>query len=272
MSVNVRPKENNTAAWILFAVIVAVIAVFIIGIVCYFIFKDSASYDRATGCPVVNGRVSPSSQVIVVIDETDHLTDIQADYLRVSLRKLAQNEMEPGSLLTIYSLKDRIGADRKPVFEACKVRDGSDANALTENERLIRRRFIKFFKRPLENIIRSAEEADGTSSSPIFEVIQSASVNSVKKWDPPEGTRLVIYSDMLHNTSGFSMYQRHPNFEAFKKTPYAVQTRSDLSGVEVDLRYFMSSPKFQGQDNLKFWKAYFRNAGAVVESVVPIGK
>ena len=262
--------ERNT--WIL-GIVIASIAVVVLGVgIYFFVSGDKNEFDPVTGCPIVDGQISPHSQMVVIVDETDTLTPIQSDSLKVALKNLVNNELTEGSLLSIYTITEDFSTSRKPVFEACKIRDGSHANQFTENERKLKRRFETFFKAPLSNLISQiTEKNEPAKSSPIMEVVQSVSVNSMQKWATPE-TRLIIFSDMLHHTPGFSLYQTKPSFAAFKGTAYAAQVKTMLNGASVDLYYFVNNPKFQGQNNVTFWRDYFRSTGAKVESVIPLGQ
>ena len=235
-------------------------------------FKPVTQYDEF-GCPIRNGISSPIAQTVVLVDETDVLSTNQSDYLRIKLTSYVKKEMLTGELLSIYFLGDDLNTHTKPIFEMCKVRDGSDADALTENERLIKRRFRKNFQEPLhEKMNMLLEKKTASNQSPILEMIQSIALNSFMKWDVQGDRKLMIFSDMLHHTKEFSLYTQNPSFESFKRSDYAAGVASSMPGVEVEIYYFNNTPQFQKNSLTEFWRDFFRNRGALVSQVQTIGK
>jgi hypothetical protein len=266
-------KAEDKKAWMLTGFISIVLLCVIGGLVWYFVLDEKPSYDKVTGCPLVDGQVRPNAQTVIVIDTTDPLTDIQTDEVRIAINNLVTRSLNNGDLLSIYGVREDKHASRRPLFEACKIRDGSDANALTENERKLKKRFNSFFKEPLHKVLDETTSLKETAkTSPILEVLQSVSVNSIQKWNVEGDRKLVIFSDMLHNTPEWTLYQRKPSFDQFNKTSYAAQVKAPLMGVDVSLYVLMNNPKFQTQRNLGFWREYFKNSGALMESVIPVGK
>lgn len=271
---NRRERQNQERRTNILKIMVA--ALFILLVFGFWIyltfFKTVTKYDEI-GCPIANGISTPVAQTVVLVDETDILSTNQSDYLRIKLASYVKKEMRTGELLSIYFLGDDFNTHTKPIFEMCKVRDGSDADALTENERLIKRRFRKNFQEPLhEKMNMLFEKKTASNQSPILEMIQSIALNSFMKWDVQGDRKLMIFSDMLHHTKDFSLYTQNPSFESFKRSDYAAGVASSMPGVEVEIYYFNNTPQFQKNSLTEFWRDFFRNRGALVSQVQTIGK
>ena len=240
--------------------------------VAWYALSPKQELDQVTGCPMEKGSIAPVSHTVVLVDETDPLTAIQADFFEAQMEQTVR-EMPAGGLLSVYTITEDPAESRKPLIEVCKPRDGSDANALTENERKMQKRFKKSFAEPVRQLVDELAAARSPGeASPIMEAIQFVSVNSFKKRDVQGERRLILFSDMLQNTKAFSLYESSPSIERFKKSDYAAQTKTYLPGVDVSLYYFATRPELQGYPNVDFWKAYFKGAQARVDTVVPVGK
>lgn len=244
------------------------------GLLYYHLHKGVELDTRPGGtlCPLSNGVPAPESALTIIVDATDPLTPIQGDYLKMSLNNMVR-DAATGTLISVYTINGAGEISRRPSFQKCKIRDGSDADEFTENEKKLRKRFKKEFEQPFKAEVESLIRNTGTAKeSPIFEQIQAVSINTIQKWHPEGEQKLVLFSDMLHNSKGYSMYRDKQNYEAFKKTPYASTVRTNLTGVSVELYYFINKAEKQKNMNVEFWKQYFKDAGAALERVESVGK
>ena len=98
-------------------------------------------------------------------------------------------------------------------------------------------------------------------------MLQLVGINGFRKHAVQGPKRLVLVSDMLHNTPQFSMYQGALEFEAFEANDYAKKAQADLRDVTVELHYLMTTPRLQTRRNLAFWERYFERAGARLTEV-----
>ena len=202
-----------------------------------------------------------------------NLTPHQRDYLKVHLKNFVNNEIEPGELLSIYILDDEIQKTRRPIFEMCKMRDGSDAQKFTENQHLMAKRFQKKFQGPLMNRIdETLSRKKSADSSPIFETLQTISVNSFDKYQTEGLRRLVMFSDMLHYTPQYSMFTPHHSFTSLKESDYYSQIKTFLPDTAVKLYFLSTYPQYQKQELVEFWKKYFKDTSAFVDEVIPVGR
>ncbi|MNG12715.1 hypothetical protein D3C84_963460 [compost metagenome] len=66
------------------------------------------------------------------------------------------------------------------------------------------------------------------------------------------------------------MFSGIPNYQSFSATVYGERSKTDLSGVKVEIHYLMKYPKLQTMKQLHFWESYFEDAGAQLTRVSPM--
>ncbi len=272
MSKYVSQKSNVDVIAGVVALVIFVIAVLSgLGYWIYLGFQKP-EFDKVTACPIENGKVSPHSHTVILVDTTDPLTPQQIDAFKVGVNNIAA-QLSPGDLLEIYKLNEEERSYKAPVFSHCKTRDGSDADELTENKRRIQRKFEKEYNKPLQLIINNLINTDVSAKrSPIIESIQSISVNSFEKWNIAGNRHLIIFSDMLQHVPEFSMYKNSVNYKNFSKSDYAAKHKPYMPDVEVTINIFNNNPKLQKMSTLNFWQKFFSNAGASVTETYNLGQ
>lgn len=244
-----------------------------VGFVGYQLMQDEVQYHKDNGCPLAkNGEIAPRAHTVILIDETDQLSLQQKDFMDTYLRNFVKNDLKPGELLSIYALGDNVDKNRKPLFEMCKMRDGSDADAFTENEKLMARRFKTKFEEPLNReLIKLMEPRPAANQSPIFEMIQAISVNSFAKHNVDGDRRLIIYSDMLHHTKDFSLY-KSTNYSQLRQLAYFGKVSSRLPDIKVYLYVFNNHSEFQQNRLIQFWEKFFADKNASLVYAEPTGR
>ena len=106
--------------------------------------------------------------------------------------------------------------------------------------------------------------------SPIFEMVQMVSLASFQR-HPIEGERrLLIISDLLHNTPELSLYKKVPNIEDFLASDYGRRTYVNLKDVQIDLYLLFNTPQFQTEELTEFWQSFFAKTGATIASITPM--
>lgn len=270
-----QPIKTKQKSQLGINIAIALMVLFIVSVVSitlYYFLKPNPIYDKQTLRPVMDGVISPKNNVAILIDETDPLSENQKDFLTVEIEKIV-HQQPVGTLISIYSISEESPIQRNPSFCLCKVKDGSNANKLTENERLLNKKFERNFLAPLKKQLNKFNEVVKSSKeSRLFEQIQAISVNSFLKYPSDGSQELYIFSDMLHNSKEYSLYSSRQKFEDLKKNNYFSEIRSNLRGVDVNIYYFANQPKFQTNKNVMFWEKYFNELGAAVVKVEPVGK
>ncbi|HEV3111394.1 MAG TPA: hypothetical protein VGY99_12955, partial [Candidatus Binataceae bacterium] len=148
------------------------------------------------------------------------------------------------------------------------------ASELTSNPQLIGKRWKMKFIEPLNKQLDTMLRGSGSKDSPIMESIQ---VVGVSVFDTPAfhdlaDKRLVIVSDMLQNTAGYSQYRGDESYSRFCTSGYFLKVRSNLEGVDVTILYLRRTDvrHLQGKRHLEFWENYFSDAKARLAHVVSI--
>lgn len=212
----------------------------------------------------------PKGHYVLLVDKTDPLTFSQKNAFSVTLRDFVRKRTPEGYLLSVFVLGEDFKVTAKPLVELCNPGAGENKSELTANLKQLNRQYHERFESPL---LKTSEEMVANSSaksSPILEMLQLVGINGFRKNDVDGERRLFIISDMLHNTSEFTMYRGVPDYEALANTSYGRKVHSDLTGVEVEILYLINTPQLQTKKNVKFWEDYFQSAGARIVAVKPL--
>ncbi len=270
-------KTNKKNIFIIIGLICIIFLIIISGAIYYFNNKSAPiDYNKngneGTLCPLVNNKPAPSQHNLILIDTTDDIDELQITSIKSNLKEIVNN-IPPGGLISIYTISDKNTHVNQPIFEKCKLRDGNDADALTENQKLMQKRYKQEFEQPLNEalseIFANIKMGD---SSPIFERIQFLSVASFETWKVNGPKAMFIFSDMLQNTPDFSMFkQKKLDFKEFKKSSYATKLKTNLNDIDISLYRFNNHPELQTNHNSLFWRDYFYNTGAKLQLVKNLG-
>lgn len=254
---NKYAKKSGNGEW--FKIVFSVI--FIVGVlggVGYYMYTKPKSADVATLCPAEG----PLGHVVVLVDNTDPYSFIQREAFLQALDSLSDEVVPEGHLLSVFSLGEDFQKNAEPVFEKCNPGSSAGKSELTANLKRIDKRFNESFREPvlkLEDVLMAKEPA---KYSPVFEMIQLASIKGFRAQNVKGARTLIIFSDMLPNTPDFSMFKGVPDYKSFSSSSYGERSKTDLTGVKVELHYLMKYPKLQTMKQLNFWEQYFEDTGA----------
>lgn len=197
------------------------------------------------------------SKTVILLDHSEAVTTQTIDSIVERAWKIIEAEVPEGELVSIYSLSKMTKKDLKPSFSACKPR--RDGSRSTEDVKRIRREFEDKFKKPLRAELATAIQ--GSDESPIAQALIDISLDDVR-FRSSDVTRLVVFSDFLENTTGFSMYKcTDPNkaVERFRASRLGAVERPTFKNVDVRMniipRHNVSKPMLQCRD--RFWLWFF---------------
>jgi hypothetical protein len=256
-----RRKHNILGGIVALALFVAAIAG-----AGYAWFTREGAVDRATLCP----QRGPTGHVVVLVDKTDPLNFTQSAAFRRMFEDLIDHRIAPGQLMSVFVLGEDYKQTATPLIELCNPGRGEGKSDLTANTRNLEMQFRERFRERLIQQTDALMAAQSSKASPIFEMLQLVAINSFRKHAVNGPRRLIVVSDMLHNTPGYSMYQSLPDFDAFTSTDYGRRTGADLNGVEVEVHYVLNMPRLQTRRQLQFWELYFSKSGARITAVRPL--
>ncbi len=260
-----RAQARRTAQIISAAAIVLLLLIVSAG-VGYFLTTRPKDLDTQTLCPADG----PTAHVALLIDTTDPMTFTQKEAFAVLMRRLVDREVPEGALLSVFALGEDFKQGARPLIEMCNPGDGTGKSDLTANPRQLRKQYENKFLKPVTEQIDLLVKSQPAKASPIFEMLQLVGINAFQKHDVRGEKRLILLSDMLHNTPNFTMYSGALDYAAFAASDYGRKSRLQMAGVDVEIHYLINAPKLQTKRNLKFWEDYFNDAGAKVVSVKPL--
>jgi hypothetical protein len=220
-----------------------------------------------TLCP---SATPPSEILVLLLDMSDEFTEPQRLQILNELERFRSDVRQFG-LIEVYAV-DRIGERiTKPVQHLCNPGSDADVNRLYQNPKMARERWESFSAK-LEEELARLMATNESSTSPIFEAIQSTALrtfNLPRHDGIPK--RLVLVSDLMQNVPGkLTQYRSTIAFSELKASSYFAEVRADLDGVAVHLVYLIRSAQLQDPRHLVFWEQYLIEQGATVESVAPV--
>jgi hypothetical protein len=239
-----RPSALPGVA-VLIAVGALVIAVFGgIGFYIYWTMSHFEPVEEATLCP----KKGIFAQSVVLLDTTDAFADVTRSDVLNKLNDLVKS-VPKGGLLDVRVLNENPGQISR-VVSLCNPGDGADA----PNPDLARKRWEKGFAEPVRDALDTAVAGTEQRYSPILAAIQQVAaelISSAHQRTIP--TRIVVVSDLLENTSFYSMFKDGLSFEKFVAKAGA-RYLTDLGGADVE--YWMvqrDRPDIDRTELAEFW-------------------
>lgn len=247
--------------------IAALVIVFVVtgGLINYNLTKEP-NISSTTLCPASGAK----GHYVLLVDKTDPLNFTQKQAFSIFMEDLVRKKVPEGHLLSVFVLGEDFKATAEPLFELCNPGSGENVSELTGNVKWARRTYEEKFIKPFFSNTESLLGTKPATASPVLEMVQLVAINGFRKHDVKGERKLFLMSDMLHNSSAFSMYRSSPDYEEFAATDYGRKTKVDLRGVEVELYYLLNTPQLQTRRNLLFWEKYFTNSGARLTAVRPL--
>ena len=264
-----RSSQNDTArAWIIG--IIAVLLLGSMGAAGVYLNMTKRPVDRATGCPT-DGY---DDITVALIDLTDPITPVQAAALRNALLKV-RNEVPKFGRFEIYPLRSTAISAIEPLFAGCSPGSGRDVDSrLYGNPELADRLWNKRFASKVDAVIADISNLPRQDNSPLLEGIQSVAVTAFGTPDAEHAAkkRIVIFSDMIHNTPKMSMYRGAPNFKSFKNSQYYLRIKPTLRGASVDVYLIVreTMKNVQQPPLYKFWVEQIANGGGFLRDWTPL--
>jgi hypothetical protein len=252
---------------IVWGVVLLVVALTVAASVGYYLYSRPKGLDPISLCPADG----PGGHTVLLVDKTDPLNFTQRQAFMVSMRLLVDKEVPTGYLLSVFTLGEDFTETAAPIMELCNPGTGSDKSDLTANLKRLREQYEGKFLNPLMTTANELSAATVPGArSPIFEMLQLVAINGFKKRDVRGPRRLLIVSDMLHNTPQFSMYKSQVDYKQFLKLDYSAKVFLDLQDVEVELLYLVNVPHLQTTRNARFWGDHFDRARVRRVTVRPL--
>lgn len=260
-----RARQQEKTNWLIGSFLLLMTAAVVVA-VSFYLMKAPDAVDELTLCPADGAR----EHYVLLVDATNPLNFVQRQAFAIITRDLVENRVPEGALLSVFALGEDFSATAKPLVELCNPGSGTGKSELTSNVRRLKQRYEAQFIAPLMEKTEALANAVPAKHSPILEMLQMVGLNGFRRHSIAGKRRLIIMSDMLHNTPSFSMYKAEFSYGPFSQTDYGRRVVADLDGVEVELHYLMNSPQLQTKRQLLFWEEYFSASGARIVLVRPL--
>jgi len=199
---------------------------------------------------------------IVLIDKSDKWTSSNVEKIDEWLSHIDEN-IPMNSRLNILSLSGAKDKETKvtKLFDKCSPGNERDCNALYENCRDIRAKFILAFEDPLFDITTLLSKAGTAESSPLFETMTTI-VDDIQS----KKAEIHIISDFMENGHKFTFYkERLPSVkELIKEYPLPCNAKITVYLHVIERRRH----KIEKINAVKkLWRDYFVQQGIRVKEV-----
>lgn len=254
-----RARERGPWFWRT-AIGVMVLAVF--GLFAVAAFNSPPALDEETACRM--DRKDPA-HTIMLIDQSDPFNTNDLDWVYEFVDAEARSLPKYGRL-TVVTPNASDPYNPSTVFSHCTPGSVEDANPFFQNPRMIDDTWRDSFYTPLVENVEAALVDTRQPSSPLSEAIFSLADRA--DFQPSHGDRrVVLVSDLMQHSDGFSFYRLGADFAAFKESRLGEEIPV-MTDVEVVARIVPRQIYDLPLNDVKaFWRTYFEGSGAVYESV-----
>ncbi|MEY8199082.1 MAG: hypothetical protein RPS47_07570 [Colwellia sp.] len=196
------------------------------------------------------------SVVDILFDATDQPSKNQVRVINDKLDDML-NVLDQGTLIRVFSISAHIGGLSSIEFEMCMPTLPSKTSDFTGNKLFAKRNYEDKFKIPLESAITSILTRPEQETSPIIEALHDYS----QKNHPKASTRqVIIFSDLLQNTSDYSVYSESKRLITY---PYDV----DLNNAQVLVYVLERKGGVRKRQNRSFINDWSKVIGKHVDSL-----
>lgn len=219
-------------------------------------------------CPKDRNFVPPRV-VVVLIDQTDRLSDSHQLALKSQFRQLLHREFESEeaqlkrrfSRIDVISFRAKLGGgvEISPRLSLCNPGDINSLTKYHQNPDQVRKTFERRFLGRLDAELGEMLNFKDSHQSPILEAIRFVSLDvfSDPKLKASEKA-LVLISDGMHNTPELSLFRSNTSFQEFHRTAYGSRMIADLQQADILFLMLIGQAMRQQASALDgFWSPYF---------------
>jgi len=254
-------RRKSRSPWFWRSMIVVMLSS-VFGLFAVAAFNEPPALNADSQCRV--DRKDPAHTVLL-IDQSDPFNPNDLGWVRALVDEEARTIARYGRL-TVAVPNAGQPSNPRIIFSKCSPGSPDDANPLISNPQMVEDTWRENFYSPLITEIEAMLASKEQPASPLSEAIYAISDRA--DFQPAtKQRRLVLVSDLMQHSEGFSFYQSGADLVAYSETRIA-ETRPDLSGVDVVARVVPRENYDLPMGEVKsFWRSYFESAGANYGSV-----
>ena len=235
-------------------------------VVAFFGFKmsqDNKTKPRADNCIGV-----VTANTVIVLDHSEQITRQTREEIENRAMTYILNTVKPNERVSVFSVSDLSKRTLSPLISRCRPPD--DGNRLVEDTRRLRKKFVESFEKPVRDALSVAPA--GSNESPIAQAITDISLSQYLRGDT---NTLLVFSDMLENTSKFSLNSCSSAatvISRFRDSRKGAQERPTFKNTNVTLNLIPSLDQSREviHCRTKLWNWFFgdnegSNAGMIVD-------
>lgn len=213
---------------------------------------------------------APTDQTVILVDQSEALTETHRRFALSFIKEyVADDARFPVrsriALFTFSKLnfESRDSPSFRPSSDLC--RPPSHGNELYENNRKITRGFYERFLIPVTSALEESLTTEVGERSPILETLQLIS-RSQEIADGGGRKTLILVSDMLQNTEGFSHYRDRNTYDDFVRSGFARDVQADFRDWNIIVIYLRRyrDRRLQQTAHVDFWQRYFHDSGGKI--------
>lgn len=250
------PRAREKGPWFWRGAI-GVMTLSVIGLFSVAAFSAAPSLDPETQCRM--DRQDPA-HTILLIDQSDPFSENDLSWVDELIDAEARALPRFGRL-TVILPNSESPFDPKTLYAKCSPGSVEDANPILQNPRMIDDTWREHFYKPLTGIVGETLQTKNQPSSPLFEALYAigdrADFQANRK-----NRRLVIVSDLMQHSEGFSFYRSGADYAAYEGSELTNQV-PQFEGVDVTARIVPRQQYDLPMGDVKaFWRSYFNQTGA----------
>lgn len=201
----------------------------------------------------MNCSPTPPASTVIILDRSDDVAAQTLAEMRARATAFIKDSTVEGARVSIFAITRRSQDSLTPLLSLCKpARTGS---RLTSNVRAIQKRFTDSFETPIS---RALEVVPGlTPESPLSQVLIDLSSTSYLR---SPHNNLLVFSDMMENTSRFSLYGCTDTLsvvDRFRASRHGAKERPQFTNTMVSLhlipRLNLAKTSLICRDKLWLW-------------------
>ena len=253
-----RPRERGPWFW---RSAIGVMLFSVIGLFSVAAFNAAPALDPETECRA--DRKDPA-HTIILIDQSDPFSANDLAWVDELIDAEARALPRFGRLSVVLP-NSETPFDQSTLYMHCSPGSVDDANPILQNPRMIDNTWREHFYQPLSAIVGDTLETTSQPSSPLFEALFAVG-DRADFQSNRDNRRLVIVSDLMQHSEGFSFYRQGADLAAYSETSIASQLPS-FEGVDVVARIVPRQEYDLPISELKaFWRTYFEQTGTTFGS------